>query len=117
MSQLKYWDGTQWSVVEVGAQGLQGPIGTAGIQGIQGIQGSYTNVGNTPPNNPTYGSIFTSLTTGGMFIWDGFEWFQISGNLTGIQGPQGTSIQGIQGISNTPTYDTDQGVISGQVFS
>jgi hypothetical protein len=117
VSQLKYWDGAKWSVVEVGAQGLQGPIGTPGAQGVQGIQGSYTNVGNTPPSNPTYGSIFTSLTTGGMFIWDGLEWFQISGNLTGAQGPSG--LQGPQGtaVSIAPTYDTDQGVISGQVFN
>ena len=115
MSQLKYWDGTQWSIVQIGAQGLQGTTGTTGIQGLQGIQGSYTSVGNNPPSNPTYGSIFTSLNTGGMFIWNGTEWFQISGNLTGIQGLQG--LQGSVGASIAASYDTDQGVISGQVFS
>lgn len=60
----------------------------SGIQGTQGVQG----------------------TTG----TQGFQGIQ---GTTGLQGLQGTTgLQGLQGLLNTVVYDSDQGVISQQVF-
>jgi hypothetical protein len=71
MSQLKYWNGTSWSDVVVGAQGPSGPQGLQGITGSQGIQG------------------------GGFNQSQGLQGTQ---GIQGLIGPAGTGTQGIQGI-------------------
>ena len=51
------------------------------------------------------------------------QWLPVLAGAQGIQGIQGTTgtqgatgTQGIQGLLNTVVYDSDQGVISQQVF-
>jgi hypothetical protein len=114
MSQLKYWDGTQWAVAVVGAQGVTGAQGAQGLTGIQGIQGAFI-LGPSQPSPAYVGEVWVNTNDGRTYVYDGAEWFESYGNYQGLQGPSG--LQGIQGPSIAASYDTDQGVISGQVFS
>jgi hypothetical protein len=103
-----------------GAQGTQGTQGTQGIQGVQGIQGilgtqGVFNVSATQPTPPYSGQVWVNTNDGRTYVYDDTEWFEAYGNYQGLQGL--TGIQGVIGQSIEATYDTDQGVISGQVFS
>jgi hypothetical protein len=88
---FKVGDGsTVWASLPYssGIQGTQGVQGTQGLTGIQGATGTQGIVGS-----------------------QGIQGIQ---GTTGIQGF--TGIQGLQGLLNTVIYDSDQGVISQQVF-
>jgi len=87
MSQIKYYDGTQWVAAALGAQGItgiQGPQGIQGIQGLIGIQGSQGIVTSaTPPADTSVLWVNTTLSS------------------SSIQGTQG--VQGIQGTFGPAT--------------
>ena len=82
MSQIKYYDGTQWVAAALGAQGLIGTQGTQGVQGVQGVigvQGSQGIVTSaTPPADTSILWVNTTLSSS-----------SIQG-ATGTQGTQGT---------------------------
>ena len=102
--------GIQGDLGPQGTQGIQGPQGTQGIQGIQGTQG----IQGIQGIQGTQGIQGIQGETG----IQGLTGLQGTQGLIGLQGPsdgaQGT--QGIQGMINTVVYDSDQGVISQQVF-
>jgi hypothetical protein len=109
--------GTQGADGAQGAQGIQGIQGTQGTQGttgLQGVQGVF-NVNSIQPTPPYNGQVWVNTNDGRTYVYDDTEWFEAYGNYQGLQGL--TGIQGPIGTSIAATYDTDQGVISGQVFS
>ena len=97
-------------------QGIQGPAGS--MQGTQGIQGLQGRLGGglytfdvTAPSSPVPGDRWVDATTGYeyTYIYDGntYQWVDT----------RGTGYLGLQGPTGTPAvYDTDQAVISMQVF-
>ena len=99
MSQIKYYDGTQWVAAALGAQGTQGVQGLQGTQGLtgsQGIQGIVT--GATPPADTSILWLNTTLS---------------SSSIQGTTGLQGT--QGIQGVYGSSVKVTKSAVSLGTV--
>lgn len=69
------------------------------------------------PSSPTIGDVYTLGSR--KWTWTGYAWQATSTTLglqgtTGVQGTQGTI--GVQGPINVSVYDSDQSVISQQVF-
>ena len=111
------FDGILYNWVEVagtgyaGAQGTQGIIG-AGTQGPVG-PGAYT-VSATMPISPRVGDSWLNTNDGRSYTWDGYEWFESTGAVGGLQGLQGANgaqgVQGINGPFGVQGYTGPQGV-------
>ncbi len=80
--------------------------GTQGVQGFEG-PGTYT-ISATPPVAPETGDTWLNSNDSRLYIWDGAEWFEAYGNLSGIQGVQG--IQGNLGIQGLNGAFAAQGI-------
>ena len=93
------WTGFVWQSVGT-VQGLQGTTGTKGIV-----------FDTVPPANQGVLWVNPNLSSSSIQGATGTQ-----GNV-GIQGPPGVQgVQGIQGPTSLPVYDSDQAVISMQVF-
>ena len=106
--------------VSSGPTGIQGVQGTSGIQGpygMQGLQGpnAAITVSTTPPSSPLIGDRWVDSNSGVEYTWinDGSHswWVETDASgymgpqgLTGIQGPTGSGIQGIQGPNAALTF-------------
>jgi len=86
-----YWNGSIWQSLGT-AQGL------TGTQGAQGLNGAFAAQG-------VQGPLGVQGTIGAQGLNGAFA-------AQGIQGPVG-----VQGIVGAATYDSDQGILSQQVFS
>lgn len=111
-------DGTNQTWVETsasgfsGVQGLQGIAGS-GAQGLQGIRGPGTyTISATAPVAPAIGDTWLNTNDYRLYIWDGLEWFETYGNLTGLQGTQG--VQGTQGLQGTFGFQGLNGAFAAQ---
>lgn len=104
------WDGFDWEEINLG-------VGPEGPQGPDGV----VKVALTEPAAPETGELWWNTTAGGVFIWSGHEWVEVSGGqgpqgAVGPEGPQGP-VGNVEVSATKPTtpvqgdfwYDLDAG--------
>lgn len=110
-------EGSYWTLIaQKGEQGIQGEQGPQGTD-IHFV-GSVATVNQLPSTGNNINDAYIVDEDGDLYVWDGqLPWHNV-GQIVGPQGIQGEpGIQGVQGSDGLDAvYDTDQAVISMQVF-
>ena len=70
-------------------------------------------ISDTPPSSPTEGAMWYESDTGKTFVYYDSFWVEVISS-EGPEGPEGPT--GPTGATGSAVYDTDQAVISMQVF-